>query len=773
MLCLCMMIEFANTSGVIAEGPWQQVVRRSTGDQEHDLIQELIRRQRFDEASSLCRLELKGEKPKSDRAAKWAIHLSRIATRKQCLTDSFDAAAVAEAQKPVTQLLSSYPGHSRALFLSGQLAWVEKEAARHDVLIASISPPSELRTEEVFRRLARVTRHVDDLAKEIAQARNELLNRNTTLVEKAIGRDLERLGHELLADIVSMSLMQTNLFPEKSRDLISAANKAEEDAEKALSVLPNNSGVRNEVDRMRVEAILRGGELERAEAELIGLVRQTNQPLPLKIQALIVHLDIRRDRLAQAEKRLQLFYGLSPDAAPRSIDMDLARLDYLISSKSRIVGSWLESIEKRNGAYARRRAEAISLSKLRHSGTNAIVDASIVAAQGKDWLRRNEPARAAKLLAAAALAERDPDLAIKRASEAAAAHIKANASSQAAEVLSAVALKNPNAKNASAANLQAAVVLSSSKASNAPSRIEQLLIQTVDRWPSTDAGQKAREWLILILTRQNRWADLAKTATQFLKHNPTQSEIDQAIEYWLQLPEKQPNEMESTIGQFQIAFAPLLGNVLIAKTYPFAACFLLESNDLHVLPVSVKPANPGQEFANAFLRFRRDQTEPELLKTVPPNRKPIAHWRLMRDAQSAANKRSSVANLLQQWGCDTPSDNATLLVWKGQTQKAIELITAEAKVSKQRSRLWKGLADTLVNSNQSDNINEAIKIWDRLSTGLPKATPEWHEAKINAIELMVRVGKVDDANRRAKYVLLTNPPQDSDLLRRYLAVSNR
>ncbi len=54
-----------------------------------------------------------------------------------------------------------------------------------------------------------------------------------------------------------------------------------------------------------------------------------------------------------------------------------------------------------------------------------MVDPSLIAAQGQDWLRRGNPGRAGDLLSAAATAESDPDRAIRHASEAAAALISA------------------------------------------------------------------------------------------------------------------------------------------------------------------------------------------------------------------------------------------------------------------------------------------------------------------------------------------------------------
>ncbi len=79
-----------------------------------------------------------------------------------------------------------------------------------------------------------------------------------------------------------------------------------------------------------------------------------------------VRVDVANEHIPKAQARLAAFYGDATETAPRSIEMDLARLDFLMrSDRGSEVGAWLDVIERRGGAYARRRAEAISLASLR------------------------------------------------------------------------------------------------------------------------------------------------------------------------------------------------------------------------------------------------------------------------------------------------------------------------------------------------------------------------------------------------------------------------
>ena len=116
---------------------------------------------------------------------------------------------------------------------------------------------------------------------------------------------------------------------------------------------------------MRIESIIRGNELDRARKNLDLFVRLVGTPTPVNVLAMQVHLDLRQNRNDQAGRRLAAYYQSNPKSAPRSIEMDLARLEHMIATNDTQVADWLESIEQRNGAYARRRAESISLARMR------------------------------------------------------------------------------------------------------------------------------------------------------------------------------------------------------------------------------------------------------------------------------------------------------------------------------------------------------------------------------------------------------------------------
>ncbi|EMI18637.1 hypothetical protein RMSM_04443 [Rhodopirellula maiorica SM1] len=70
-------------------------------------------------------------------------------------------------------------------------------------------------------------------------------------------------------------------------------------------------------------------------------------------------------------------------------------------------------------------------------------------------------------------------------------------------------------------------------------------------------------------------------------------------------------------------------------------------------------------------------------------------------------------------------------------------------------------------SDNADARRQSIQWWDRLSAGLPVGSEAWHEAKIESIRAIKQIGDDDEAQQRARYILLTRPPDAPDLRRQY------
>lgn len=764
----------AMTGGVDAWG--SEPVGRATNDRDSDLISALIQLNRFDDALQICQAKLARVDYQSDDGAKWAIRHSQILTARQMTSERFEPADVEAAGKPASDLLASYPQHRRRLFLEAQQRSVDHQAAIHSVLRAAVSPGNAELGDAAFKQLLRATTGVIELAEQVGDARSQLDTRRRTR-DFGLIADLVRLQQELQVDAVSMALMQTELFARGSDDCYAAASKAEQAADEAIARLPADSNARREIERLRVEAILRGGQLARAETELARLVRLLPQPTPPAVQAMQVRLDLARDRSDQARARLASFYGAAPATAPRSIDMDLARLDYLmVSSNPGALGEWLDAIEQRGGAYARRRAEAVSLTLLRSKSGSAqgdpMVDPSLIAVQGQDWLRRGNPGRAGELLSAAAKAESDPERALRHASQAAAALVSANRRSDAAQILADVAQAKKTADGAAASHLQAAVLIAGGPPPQSPQRIESLLRATIEGWPTSQHAASARQWLIKVLSSQQRFIDAAEVATSVPLEQVNVQQLQQATELWRTGLRSSPAEQwGANVERFQEAFKPLLSRDDCIAQYVFAATLLMDRAWLDRLPSH--ESGTGTPFIDALLAFRRTGRAEGALSEVPADLRDDAAWRLMRDGRAHPRLRAAIAAQIDQWteGSKRSLEQAERLLWQNRVDDAVKMLEALGGEAPNSAQVMKQAATLLGSADQREARQAAIRFWDQLATGARKGSLVWHEAKISAIRLLSQTGQQEEARRRARYILLTMPSIESTWKEQYVAES--
>ena len=755
---------------------FDKVIERKTSDRDSDLIDALVDRQRHAEAIAICETELSRADPQSDQAAKWAIRWSQVLTRQAEAAGQFDETKIDALIQPVSQFVKRNAEHRRQLFLEAQSVRIRAAQARYAVVVHAVSPKSDQQTEAVSAKLTRTTRRFADLIESVQQQQSAWDLKEASPAKQAMSFDLKRLGEELQVDVVRMAMLQTDVFAAKSRDQIAAASRATIVAETALGKLPPDSPAYREVERLRANALLTSGNLAAAELSLNELARQQLPPLPDSLIALRIHLDLAQGKPSLAGQRLQKRYGANPDAAGTSVELDFARLAYLMQSKNGSVGDWLTSIAARHGAYAQRRAEAISLSHLRSgesSSTTDTIDPAIIAAQGADWLRRGDPQRGADLLAAAAKADDDPDRAIDYGLKSAAAFLQASQPENAATTLASIALSNSASAKAPAVHLQSAIVLSQGKLSDAAAKIEANLRQTQQTWPRSVSAASARKWLMTMLQRQDRKRDAAQFATSTLNANSSTDDVDVALNAWVELViATEPTRIESVIGDFVSAFAPLQKLPAISQRYPFAAAYILDRKSLTSLPNELADSAPEDPFAKKLLAFRRGKSVAASLTDPPPSKMDAARWRLMRDATLDKNRRIAIADLLNQWGGDW-SDKIPLLVWAGQGDAAFRLATETSSQVDQPAKVWRLLAESLGQSDQAGDRKRSVEVWDQLAGGLPQGSTNWHQAKIAAIEMLRQTGNTAEATKRAKYILLTDRPDDAGLAQQYQSAADK
>ena len=235
LILLCSVVGVCVGDSPAADTAWNEPVGRQTDSRGGDLIAAMIDRKMFDDAAAICREGQRRSAPSSDAIARWAIRLSRVETRRQMAGDNFAAQTIGAAQQPVADLLASNPKHPRALFLKAQLLQVRHSATRHAVVVSSVRPTDNRQIDELFTQLARVTTGLRDLANAVDKARASSDSSADSLRQHGLADDLQRLHQELLIDVVSTSLLQTELFKPGGRDYIAAANKSSTSRRKRIA----------------------------------------------------------------------------------------------------------------------------------------------------------------------------------------------------------------------------------------------------------------------------------------------------------------------------------------------------------------------------------------------------------------------------------------------------------------------------------------------------------------------------------------------------------
>lgn len=772
ILCGCILtFDRAHAQATRSEGtsPANRTpVGRRTVDRNQDLFLALIRANRITDAIDLCEMQWNRADPQSDQAAQWTVAKSIALSSQQLTRDKFTELDIEAASRPIAVLLAAYPSHPRRLFLVAQSARVRRDAAQHSVLRAAISPSDDALREAAASRLVRAARTMEQLVEQIAdeQAR---IGSSRSAATAIILSDLERLEQELQVDAVSLSLAQTELFVRGSKDCIAAAVNAEKAATTAVENLTDGSMARTEVNRLRIDAILRAGQVARANAEWERAFAQSMAAKSPRFLALRVRIDLALGQLAKADSILSAFFGSSPETAQRSVEMDLARLEYLFQSKQgQGVGGWLDTISRRGGAFARRRAEAWSLNYLKRgsSGTGPKSDPSVVAAQAKDWLRRGELSRAAELLSAAAASETNPDRAITRSIEAAAVWRKAGSVEKASEVMSDIALSQPAGRGAAEAHLQSIVMVASGSQPDATA-IEGMLRRNLQQWPAGKSADGSRRWLIQILVAQSRPIEAAKVASQIDMSELNPTNLDRMRDQWMIAFRSVGDDQVASLDEdLRSALQPSIENLEVQSLLRELVVLVGQRTSLDDLP---KSSSTEPSWVGEVQKIRQSGSSSGDVAAVPEEYHSDIIRRLMLDGREYPERRGMIASTVSKLPTAAlPSpDHVERLLWTDQTTAAIAMAAKLVDEAADSTEAIRELSRLLGDSPQVAAQQQAITWWDQIAAGTTAGSDLWHEAKLAAIGLLAKTGKPDQAKKRAKYILLTHPGISPDLRSKY------
>lgn len=738
-------------------------VGRTSNHRDHDVLDALIGRQRFDDAKQLCQWNLDRYQPTEDAYAAWAIATARVRITAQVSLGKFEPSDVDAAVRVVRELIVRYPDHSRRWFLDQAIVHTEVVATQAQVAQTALALHDAGKVERTMKRLTRVSGELVQLAALVKGATTQIDVLRDPANEAKIN-DLRRLEQELRVASVSTAILQTELFSRGSDDYVSAAAKAEAIANETLLNLPASSQAALETKRMRIESILRRGDAKQAKQELRTLLNQLEKSWTPDLVALIVRVALAAGDNEAATKQIENYFDASSDSAIKSsgsVAMDLARLEWLLKNNQvNQAADWIDVIEKANGAYARRRAEAIALEL---APQEAAGQSGLMITRGYELLRRGEVLEAANVLAAGSRREINPVKAARHATAAAAAFQSVGRLEEASQVLIATAEKHssdPDSSNPAMAGVHMQGLLLNAKSNDDVSKIETSLRWHLETWPDDPTAPSIRDWLIQLLIQTDRPIDAAVASSQL-------SEWDSAsrtrcVDLWRvvfhDLSSPNLNERSRTANR---AFRENLnsdqaGSKTIISLYREVAVRFLQRRELASLPSA-----PGDEdpWIAAALKARENPDSSVDLSPEGVLADDLI-WRWLQDGEQEPPLRTSIARRINAFSSESlsPLDEARLMLWQGQIDGAIDLLERWLSQTKDRATLAQA-ASMLGEFAKDSNLaaTKATQWWDKLAAGSPKNSGPWHQAKLSAIKLLSQSGQASEADKRARYILLTSP----------------
>ena len=111
-----------------------------------------------------------------------------------------------------------------------------------------------------------------------------------------------------------------------------------------------------------------------------------------------------------------------------------------------------------------------------------------------------------------------------------------------------------------------------------------------------------------------------------------------------------------------------------------------------------------------------------------------------------------------------PVEKAKCLIWTKQYKQANQLLADWIRLDPADIKRATLSAELLALCEEQDLLLRSADLWMMVSTGLPKGSAQWHEAKLASLEVLRKAGKQDVAKKQANYLLLTAPGL-TDMLR--------
>jgi hypothetical protein len=806
---------------------------RRTTHQRTDLIDGLLQASLYDDALRIAKRDWETSVPGSAERAAAAIRYATVLVSLQ-KNQSQDALTGWDGcAEPLRLTLDGYENSPFAPWLVFQQYLIELH--RLDwLLIKVLGEPTATEQRETFlQNVQDLANKLQDFEKQIDQWQAEAMSR--TDKQPVTANDLLDLQDSVRRTRIALILLPAELFTEDSDDSMAIAAAAELAANRWLAETPATNRHREAVMRQLAEAYRRGKRTK----EAIRVIKEwvaAHGTLESATSASLIEALLADGQQEAAQSLLQNYYSDDPSQAPRSLEMDLVRLKWLLESSTEneatAVATWVEAITTRHGAYARRLAESRMLRQV--DVDRFPENLTIILAQASQMLRSGDKQ---SVVAAAELYRRAAQLAKTQGDDsqgfrwgvaAGTALIQVDEIEQGSAWIAEAAIAFPEQPKAADIHLesirQLAVRLdmilkdAASKGEPAENReaeqmvllenIERLLLQQIRVWPDAAPSRAAQLWLMQIYEASSRFAESANVGLQLpLDIEEWPSMAERSLRLWLQgmLAIESATEREELALRGATKFREVLERVRAlpvseSATSPMVVAANLaayvnllialgarrESIANHIVPFPVEQSvSAEQDFAADLLRVRATGTNPEIVALQIPKLLnatavgSLAIERLHQDGKENASDRKRLAagvlRLLEAAGSSEMDGWSEALrvrvaesyVWTGDWQAANKILDSLITKANQPGPWLQQAARILAESSEPQARAAAIDYWNRFAAGVPKGTPVWYEAKLATIALLQASGQSKEAQQMAQYILLTQPPEDAAVKKKF------
>jgi len=284
-----------------------------------------------------------------------------------------------------------------------------------------------------------------------------------------------------------------------------------------------------------------------------------------------------------------------------------------------------------------------------------------------------------------------------------------------------------------------------------------------------------------MLTAAGRHADAADASLEFLTLRKQPDQLPSTSQLWFDHVSRLP---DAAVGERLRTLAATIGemtkeNPALKPHVNRVASWLFEPQDLAGRTVEATDHDEADQDASltaplvSLMRFRQGRERGVSLDGLPKEMRHPVRWRLRRDAFLEPEQRAAIGAVLLRFPDATPWQQAVAEFWVSPQRRTIEQIKQRALAGDAPPGRLQRAIDVLAGGDNPEATSAAVELSDRLANTQAIGSESWYRAKLRAIELLDAAGEQAEAKKRARYVLLVRPPQESSFKRRFEAIAGQ